>query len=177
MLTTRPKRKLQEASFLLTRLREEAGKDSEAFCYYLSAFLAAADSVIDIGRREVGIKIADFNAWKTALDASKLELLCFMTKQRNAELHQDGADIVVEPRATPVTFYPHVEALPIQILLSAATEHGPGGPHGLAEWLRVWVPTPEHVFRKTADTAPVLRECGRYYDVVSKFLKWAESKH
>jgi hypothetical protein len=173
-LTTRPERKLREAGFFLARLQEEAGKHSEAFCYYLSAFLAAADSVIHIARKEVGIKTVDFNSWKTVLDPRERELLCFMTKQRNAEVHQDGADIAVEPRASPVTFYPHVELLPIQVLFSDAIEEGPTGPHGLAQWVRVWVPSPEHVFRRAADTAPALKECERYYRVVSKFLKWAE---
>ena len=80
MPTTRTKSKLSEARFFLTLLKKEARKDSEAFSYYLSAFLGSADSVIDIGRREAKIKKNDFESWKTTtLDETERSLVDFMT--------------------------------------------------------------------------------------------------
>jgi hypothetical protein len=177
MLTTRAKRKLREVRFFLTLLRKEAGKDSDAFSYYLSAFLGAADSVIDIGRREAKIKQSDFESWKTtSLDESERKLVDFMTVQRNAEVHRDGASTVVASRDVPVVFYPHVEPLPIDIVFKGSLEKGPSGPQGLPHWIRVWIPTPEHVFHATTATAaPVLDECNRYYGLLKKFLTWAEA--
>jgi hypothetical protein len=177
MPMTRSRRKLREAQFFLTRLREDAGKDSEAFSYYLSAFLGAADSVIDIGRKEAKIKQIDFESWKTtSLDETERKLAEFMTDQRNAEVHRDGANTAVASRDIPVMFYPHVEPLPIDIVFKGSLEEGPSGPRGLPHWVRVWIPTPEHVFREaSAPTAPVLDECNRYYRLLDKFLQWAEA--
>lgn len=177
MPTTRAKSKLSEARFFLTLLRKEAGKDSEAFSYYLSAFLGAADSVIDIGRREAKIKQNDFESWETtSLDESERSLVDFMTKQRNAEIHRDGASAGVASRDVPVGFYPHVEPLPIDIF-KGSLEKGPSGPRGLPHWVRVWIPTPEHVFHEATESeTPVLDTCNRYYGLLKKFLKWAEAK-
>jgi hypothetical protein len=177
MPTTRAKSKLREARFFLTLLREEAGKDSEAFSYYLSAFLGAADSVIDIGRKEAKIKQIDFESWKTtSLDETERRLVEFMTDQRNAEVHRDGASTGVASRDTPVVFYPHVEPLPIDIF-KGRLEKGPSGPRGLPHWVRVWIPTPEHVFHgATESETPILDTCSRYYGLLKKFLKWTGAK-
>jgi len=177
MPTTRAKSKLSEAWFFLTLLKKDAGKDSKAFSYYLSEFLGAADSVIDIGRKEAKIKQIDFESWKTTTrDETERRLVEFMTDQRNAEVHHDGASTGVASRDIPVVFYPHVEPLPIDIF-RGRLEKGPSGPRGLPHWVRVWIPTPEHVFHRAPESeTPVLDACNRYYGLLQKFLKWAEAK-
>jgi hypothetical protein len=61
MDTARAHRKFREAKFFLARLQDMASNESiagnlEAFDYYLSAFLGAADSVIGVAKLEAKLK-------------------------------------------------------------------------------------------------------------------------
>jgi hypothetical protein len=98
MLIPQARRKLREARFFLAYLKEEAGKNSEAFSYYLSAFLGAADSVIDVGRKEAKVKKDEYESWLATLLESECKLVELMTNQCNAEIHRDGASTAVESR-------------------------------------------------------------------------------
>lgn len=173
----RSKCKLDEARFFLSRLKEEASEESAAFRYYLSAFLAAADSVIDIGRWEAKIKTRDFDSWTTQeLDESDRRLLDFMTKQRNAEVHLDGTNTIIASRESPLTFYPDVEPLPLDVVLKGRLDEETSGSRGLPHCVRFWIPTPERVFQTTDEhMPPVLDTCDRYHRVLMKFLAWAEA--
>lgn len=174
-------RKMEEAHFFLEQLQKEAAggrsKKSGAFGYYLSAFLSAADSVIDVARKEMQIKELEFNAWQgSSLDGQERELLCFMSGQRNQEVHLGGAKVIPTQSQIAQTFYPHVQPLSVPVMLQGSVEQGPkDAVTGLPSWVRVWIPQTEYHFQKgEAQTEPVLAECARYITVLEKFLSWAE---
>jgi len=100
----RAEKKLREARFFLGRLREEEGQavrpEPEAFDFYASGFLAAAVSVIYALRYENrGSFDHWFSKWKKALPPEDAQLLGRGWGERDAEVHETGADIVREQRA------------------------------------------------------------------------------
>lgn len=175
-------RKIGEAQFFLEELHKEAAKDRpkrpEIFGYYLSAFLSAADSVIDVARKEMQIKHKEFKAWKGSLDEQEQNLLCFMIGQRNQEVHHEGAKVVPKESHIARTFYPHVQPLSLRVILQGSVEEGPEDEvTGLPLWIRVWIPKAEyHFVKEQAQTDPVLAECARYLAVLKKFLSWVEKE-
>ena len=69
--TPNARRKMGEAQFFLEQLQKKAARDgskeSGVFHYYLSAFLGAAKSVIDVAFNEGGIKATEYREWKNSL--------------------------------------------------------------------------------------------------------------
>jgi len=84
-------RKLGETRFFLNRLceldRQAAEKDLEVFGYYLSAFLAAALSVVDVLIDE-GKSSDCFKKWRASLPEDDQDLFKVMKEQRRSEIHQ-----------------------------------------------------------------------------------------
>lgn len=100
----RAEKKLREARFFLGHLREEEGQavrpEPEAFDFYVSGFLTAAVSVIYALRYENrGSFDHWFSRWKKALPSEDAKLLRRVWGERDAEVHETGADIVREQRA------------------------------------------------------------------------------
>jgi hypothetical protein len=89
-------RKLQEARFFWGHMRMESARypqpDREHFEFYLSAFLSAARSVTDFFERNQRLW---WSQWKNHKDRSDddRQLLNQMTKQRDNEVHEKGADV------------------------------------------------------------------------------------
>jgi hypothetical protein len=80
-------RKLRESRFFLQHLKDTSALE-EPFLFYLSAFLAAASSVVSVLKTEGKIKDASFKRWRRTLSEDERRLLNSMTNRRNAEVHQ-----------------------------------------------------------------------------------------
>ncbi len=171
-----------EAQFFLEQLQKEAAGDHserpEIFGYYLSAFLGAAISVIDVAFKELPIEKPEFKAWREALGEQERNLLYFMKEQRRWEVHFKGANVVSKQSHIARTFYPHVQPLSLPTMLQGLVEEGPEYEMtGLPVWIHVWIPkTERHFVKGQAQTDPVLAECARYVAVLEKFLSWVEKE-
>ena len=90
-------KKLREAKFFLGHMRIESARstrlDREHFEFYFSAFLTAARSVT--GFFEKKKQKAWWSQWRTHKDRTDhdRQLLNRMTKQRDNEVHEEGADV------------------------------------------------------------------------------------
>lgn len=119
MDTPRANYKFNEAHFFLLLLQEEPQRGEPAFGYYLSAFLNAAYSVVEVLEREVKTALkagaekkkeakAKFDAWYDTWQAGLAEddraLWSAMNIQRGEEVHKLGAQTVAETRIIPVDF-------------------------------------------------------------------------
>jgi hypothetical protein len=96
----RVEKKLREARFFLTKMREHermAFSDKEPFDFYLSAFLSAARTVDYRLRHE---KAGIYTSWRTIWDASlavtEKNLIKFLVDDRNDEVHASGSSRVVK---------------------------------------------------------------------------------
>lgn len=92
--------KLREARFFLGRLQEEVldseRSSHENFRYYLSAFLAAADTLREIGSKDDPAFYGYWATWKAALPPEDRALVTFMKAQRDSEIHKEGAEVIGE---------------------------------------------------------------------------------
>jgi hypothetical protein len=88
-------KKLREVEFFLRKMTDQEGLafgDKEPFDFYLSAFLSAADSVVDRLMREQPLTFPDWRkTWLNGLSADEAEVLKFMRCDRNQETHQTGS--------------------------------------------------------------------------------------
>lgn len=172
-----------EARFFLEQLRKEAARDRserpEIFGYYLSAFLTAAVSVIDVAFNDKEpIKKPEYEAWRESLGKEDRDLLYTIKEQRRWEVHLKGKRAKVVPKESRIarTLYPHVQPLSLPLMLQGSVEEGPKDDiTGLPSWIRVWIPKTEYHFVKgQARPEAVLAECARYLAVLEKFLSWVE---
>ena len=106
---TTPK-KLREAKFFLSHMRIESARstqpDREHFEFYLSAFLSAARSVTGFFEKKTQPKIkAWWSQWKKDKDRSEDDrrLLNQMTKERDNEVHEAGADVAHRLEDVPLS--------------------------------------------------------------------------
>ena len=94
----RVKKKLREAAFFLGKMQEEERDrlgPKEPFEFYLSAFLAASQSVVDVLKSAINREPPEnrpkyndcYRAWKDRLGANKRFVEC-MASERNAEVHR-----------------------------------------------------------------------------------------
>lgn len=90
------RRKMAEAQFFYRKLRDAAARQSpeppDAFGNYMSAFLSAAKSVIDVSIFELR-GAEPFHHWRAELLETDREFLDIMRSQRGVEVHQLGVKI------------------------------------------------------------------------------------
>ena len=108
----RVKKKLREAAFFLGKMQEEERDrlgPKEPFEFYLSAFLAASQSVVDVLKSAINREPPEnrpkyndcYRAWKDRLGANKRFVEC-MASERNAEVHRGaGPQVKIEQRVFP----------------------------------------------------------------------------
>src|SRR5207249_2777260 len=97
-------KKLCEAKFFLNHMMQSAGStrlDHEHLEFYLSAFLSAARSVTDFFEKRN--QKAWWGQWRANRSPDDLQLLNQMTKQRDNEVHEDGADVAHRIEDVPLS--------------------------------------------------------------------------
>ncbi len=103
---TQTRKKLREAKFFLGRMseaQESSRLDKEDFDFYLSAFLSAGRSVIGFFHAKENRQYRRwFRDWRMALADSERKLLNDMTRQRDLEVHEQGADVHADIEHVPV---------------------------------------------------------------------------
>ena len=101
------RKKLREARFFLGRMSEAeklARLDKEDFGFYLSAFLLAGRSVIGFFHAKENRQYRRwFRDWRMARAGSERKLLNDMTRQRDLEVHEQGADVQSVIEHVPVS--------------------------------------------------------------------------
>lgn len=97
-------KKLREAEFFLSHMMQPARStllDREDFEFHLSAFLSAARSVTSSFENKK--YRAWWHQWKAGRKVADLQLLNQMTRQRDIEVHEKGADVVHQFEDVPLT--------------------------------------------------------------------------
>ena len=187
MNTPRADHKLGEARFFLQHLQKEDQKVikqcPEAFGYYLSAFLNATYSVVEIheleaksGPAKAGETKNDikerynlwYKEWCKNLTANDRTLWDYMRGQRRAEVHMLGVETLPEEKAIPAESVPGVTIVgpPASDLgeehLRRTKELGLSS--GTLGWFYIQEP---HFGGK----GEVLQVCQRYVAILERFLK------
>lgn len=93
MLIEKVEEKLQEACLFLKEMaarEQRAFGDRKEFAIYLSAFLTAGRSARSKLEPEEGGSGKFYREWVKSLSANEQELMKFMQKDRNLEVHQVG---------------------------------------------------------------------------------------
>ncbi len=96
-------KKLREVHYFLRQMQTVARRefgDPEEFEFLLSALLSASRSIT--GSLESRRYQTWFDIWKNSRTAREQELLEFMRVQRNAEVHQKGADVKIAVEFVPM---------------------------------------------------------------------------
>src|SRR5437773_9100380 len=99
----RIQKKLREAKFFLSHMMQSARStrlDHEHFEFHLSAFLSAARSVTNFLENN---QRAWWSQWKTGRPGDDRQLLNQMTKQRDNEVHEKGADVAHQLEDVPLS--------------------------------------------------------------------------
>src|SRR6266852_792518 len=100
--------KLREAKFFLGHMMQSARStrlEHEHFEFYLSAFLSAARSVTSFFEKKNQPKHVKvwWSQWKKDRSPDDLRLLKRMTKQRDNEVHEAGADVAHRLEDVPLS--------------------------------------------------------------------------
>lgn len=172
------RRKLQEAqSFCYALLREEemgclhiSGR-AERFRENLSAFLSAGRSVTFVLKKEQKARYKNwFPRWKDALPESDQERLDFFRDERNAGVHEKGANV-----ARDIEHIPATEIRPDHRLHPT---HG----YGITLTAPVGTPPPSvglavHYFEIEGTVEKVTSACRRYLSLLVKLVCEFEQAH
>jgi hypothetical protein len=97
------RKKLREANFFLARMIQSARStrlDHEHLEFHLSAFLSAARSVTNFFEKN---QRPWWHEWKARRQVAELRLLKQMTKQRDNEVHEEGADVAHQLEDVPLS--------------------------------------------------------------------------
>lgn len=166
-------RKLREARFFSNHLIGESQKvvrnEPEAFLFYLSAFLSAAQSARSILKEREGGK--DYDNWEAQWSANRIQderdLLDFMWNQRNRESHRRGAQTTPDVMYVPVT------------AISTDRGHPAYGFHwfGLPDTPPPSVGIPTRTFTLGGTQEDVVAVCKRYLDVLDTLIQDFMSAH
>lgn len=159
-------RKLGEARFFLEHLRKvderTLSRNPIVFWYYLSAFLAAAKSVVDVLIYESQSSDC-FQKWRSQLPDQDQNLFEFTVNQRRSELHHRGASYLTEDEPASTYFYPSVQPLPLSVLFSEM-EIGPSG------WVRIVTHVPEKYFQIKGKRIKVIEAARRYVELLEDLV-------
>jgi len=159
MKTPNAQRKLNEARFFLRHLKEvnqqQIRPELEAFAHYLSAFLAAAISILYLLKGHEGGPTFKqwFRSWRENLPPKDRELLNFMWRQRDLEVHEFGAETEVSAEPVPADLVPGVHVF--------APPDTQGG--------TVYVP--KRFFKNKEEEVEVLEMCERYFPLLERLVR------
>jgi hypothetical protein len=108
MSVERAEKKLREANFFLTAMRERLQRaigDREEIDFYLSAFLGASKPVDYMLRRAHGHG-AGYKNWRARWEGSlgpERALLSFFASDRDLEIHSDGSRRTADTRSVEIS--------------------------------------------------------------------------
>jgi len=164
--------KLDEARFFLQHLREERRKTvrnrPEAFRYYLSAFLSAAVSVIQVLDHEAGDAFKEFwRRWRENLAQGVREFLNRMWDRRGAEVHELGPKVEVKEKPVPAELAPGVQIFGPPTMFLPEEHLKRMQELGLPPWTQAWTFIPELHFEGEGDA---LQVCERYLALLQGLL-------
>lgn len=181
MKATRGDDKLGEARFFLQHLQKETqsqeqmhagrlkktARSSNAFRYYVSAYLSAAVSVIYILEAQDKAWVQE---WRQKLPEPQKEFFNRMQGQRNSEVHELNPKISVENKPVPIVFVPSVQVLPYDIFRYDTVEIE-------TDLVRVWVQASQSYFELTGEPAEVGQACTRHFALVECLLREFAEAH
>jgi hypothetical protein len=191
METPRARHKLGEAGFFLSHLRKEREGDSNAFGYFLSAFLNASYSLVKLleveAKRELKKDAQNkkkakaafgpwYENWANALSPEEHEVWVLMEAQRRDEVHLLGAETVKEtkaiplepPRGNPAVFYTTFLGSPP--LLVDDAWRAELRRLGLPPWVSAWREAQVHHFEVAGERRDVVETCLRYLALLERLL-------
>ncbi len=152
------RKKLREAIFFFRHLSNQKKAfdlEAEDVDFFLSAFLTAGRSVIELFDKDCRIW---FRNWKMTLVDCDRKFLNDMSRQRNLEVHQGGADVI--PQFEPVSI----------TKLEADARY-------VASWFGPPLIPPPHVAKKNyyffidGKQLDVNSVCKRYLELLIKLMK------
>jgi nucleotidyltransferase/DNA polymerase involved in DNA repair len=163
------RRKLEEAKFFFGELQKHTNEDS--FLYYVSAFLSAAYSVVEVarkGEKQDLVKKNDLSDWKTSLSEEEKNLYETMRGQRRKDIHHGKRPISKESKVAKA-FSIDAQVIPRNLIFnrSAQIEWTTGG-------VVVTIPQVSYHFsiKNAQETTPVVCCCRKYLAVLEKFIAW-----
>ena len=147
-------KKLCEAKFFLNHMMQSARStrlDHEHLEFYLSAFLSAARSVTDFFERKQKAWWSQWKANRASKSPEDLRLLNQMTKQRDNEVHEEGADVAHR-----------IEDVPLSKIETPSALHVAYAPSFGEPWGEVQVGLKVYYFTLGGKTVNVIETCRRY---------------
>lgn len=167
-MTNTTRRKLQEAQFFLRHLLREAKRtagDHEPFLFYLSAFLSAGRSVTLVLQKEAKADYdRTFPTWMQNLSPEDRGLLDYFVGQRNAEVHESGADYQLGKEYIPVYDVYEDEYGRFEI-------SSPPPTLGFPASAPAHIGRPSRYFTIEGQQREVTTACERYVDLLEAFLQ------
>lgn len=156
-------KKLREAKFFLGHMMQSGRStrlDHEHFEFYLSAFLNAARSVTSFFEKKNEPKIKAWcGQWKKDKDRSDDDrrLLNQMTKQRDNEVHEAGADVAHR-----------LEDVPLSKIETASGLHAAYAPYFGEPWGEPQISLKVYYFTLGGKPVNVIETCQRYVTLLER---------
>jgi len=145
-------KKLCEAKFFLNHMMQSARStrlDHEHLEFYLSAFLSAARSVTDFFEKRN--QKAWWSQWRANRSPDDLQLLNQMTKQRDNEVHEEGADVAHR-----------IEDVPLSKIGTPSALHAADAPSFGEPWGEVKIGMKVYYFMLGGKAVPLIETCQQY---------------
>ena len=153
-------KKLREAKFFLSHMMQSARStrlDHEHFEFHLSAFLSAARSVTNFLENN---QRAWWSQWKTGRPGDDRQLLNQMTKQRDNEVHEKGADVAHQ-----------LEDVPLSKIETASGLHAAYAPSFGEPWGEPQISLKVYYFTLGEATVNVIETCQRYVGLLERAVE------
>jgi hypothetical protein len=154
----RVQKKFRETKFFFDHMSKSARStrlDHDHLEFYLSAFLSAARSVTDFFESQ-----AWWGRWKAIQSAADILLLKQMTKQRDGEVHKEGADVSHQ-----------VEDVPLSKPETPSGLHAAYAPSFGEPWGEVKVGWKVYCFMLGGKAVPVIETCQRYVGLLERAVE------
>jgi hypothetical protein len=193
METPRARHKLDEAGFFIDHLRKEREGNARAFGYFLSAFLNAAYSFIQVleveakrGMKEDAASKKQakaafrpwYEAWIENLSSNERPVWVLMEAQRRDEVHLLGAETVKETKAIPLepargsrtAYFIAPMGTPPTLLAADDAWREERQRLGLPPWVSAWREAQVHHFEIAGERRDVVETCQRYLALLERLL-------
>jgi hypothetical protein len=180
MNTPQAQKKVREASFFRDHMSraERERSNPEHFSFYLSAFLSAAKSAIEVVEFE--LKSGRYlKQWKDTLSEDDGEFFNDMMGFRDVEVHRDGVPTDVQQRAVSVedmenmsqdrwtrALHSRLFALPAPLASEEIEEYKR---LGIPPGTRAWVYVDDHYLSVADDRMKAMAACDRLLSLIVSF--------
>jgi hypothetical protein len=164
LLDPKLQKKLREAKFFLSHMKNSARStrlDHEQFEYYLSAFLSAARSATSFFEKKNQPDIKTWwRQWKKDRSEDDRGLLNQMTKQRDNEVHEKGADVAHQ-----------LEDVPLSKIETPSALHAAYAPSFGEPWGESQISLKVYYFTVAGKPVKVIETCERYVCLLERVVK------